>query len=122
MRNKPLPGFNKLPCGCMGVCKCPSPLKTGLVFETGPMGSGGSTGFSGPVASGTGRGGIVEKDNKKSTNKYASPIKVDLTKKSGLGPREKETNIVKFEMGNPLGIENPVALNKLYEKTEKKRK
>ena len=27
-----------------------------------------------------------------------SPIKIDLTKKSGLGPREKETNTVKFEM------------------------
>ena len=50
-----------------------------------------------------------------------SPLKVDLTKKSGLGPREKETDIVKFEMGNPLGIENPVALEKLYEKTEKPR-
>ena len=50
-----------------------------------------------------------------------SPIKIDLTKKSGLGPREKETNTVKFEMGNPLGIENPVALQKLYEKTEKPR-
>ena len=46
---------------------------------------------------------------------------VDLTKKSGLGPREKETNITKFEMGNPLGIENPVALEKLYKKTEKTR-
>ena len=45
---------------------------------------------------------------------------IDLTKKSGLGPREKETNITKFEMGNPLGIENPVALEKLYKKTEKK--
>jgi len=50
-----------------------------------------------------------------------SPFKVDLTKKSGLGPRKKETNTVKFEMGNPLGIENPVALQKLYEKTEKPR-
>jgi hypothetical protein len=29
MRNKPLPGFNKLPCGCTGTCKC-SPLKIDL--------------------------------------------------------------------------------------------
>tara|TARA_R110000824_G_scaffold73870_1_gene188092 strand:- start:398 stop:589 length:192 start_codon:yes stop_codon:yes gene_type:complete len=50
-----------------------------------------------------------------------SPLKVDLTKKSGFGPRAKETNTTKFEMGNPLGIENPVALEKLYEKTEKPR-
>ena len=50
-----------------------------------------------------------------------SPLKMDLTKKSGLGPREKETDVTKFEMGNPLGIENPVALDKLYEKTEKTR-
>jgi hypothetical protein len=50
-----------------------------------------------------------------------SPIKVDLTKKSGLGPREKETDIVKFEMGNPLGFENPVAMEKVYEQTEKTR-
>ena len=50
-----------------------------------------------------------------------SPLKVDLTKKSGLGPREEETDTVRFEMGNPLGIENPVALEKLYEKTEKER-
>ena len=50
-----------------------------------------------------------------------SPLKMDLTKKSGLGPREKETDVTKFEMGNPLGIENPVALEKLYEKTEKTR-
>ena len=50
-----------------------------------------------------------------------SPLKMDLTKKSGLGPREKETYVTKFEMGNPLGIENPVALEKLYEKTEKTR-
>ena len=28
MRNKPLPGLQKLPCGCIGACKCPSaPLK-----------------------------------------------------------------------------------------------
>ena len=51
----------------------------------------------------------------------ATPLKMDLTKKSGLGPREKETDVTKFEMGNPLGIENPVALEKLYEKTEKTR-
>ena len=51
-----------------------------------------------------------------------SPIKdVDLTKKSGLGPREKETDIVKFEMGNPLGFENPVAREKVYKQTEKTR-
>ena len=50
-----------------------------------------------------------------------SPLKVDLTKKSGLGPREKETDIVKFEMGNPLGFENPVAMEKVYEQTEKTR-
>ena len=50
-----------------------------------------------------------------------SPLKIDLTKKSGLGPRAKETNRVKFEMGNPLGIENPVALEELYKKTEKPR-
>jgi len=48
--------------------------------------------------------------------------KVDLTKKEGFGPRAKETNTTKFEMGNPLGIENPVALNKLYDKTEKPRR
>ncbi len=47
-----------------------------------------------------------------------SPLKVDLTKKEGLGPREKETDVVKFEMGNPLGFENPVARQKMYEKTE----
>ena len=47
--------------------------------------------------------------------------KVDLTKKSGFGPRAKETNTIKYEQGNPLGIENPVALDKLYEKTEKPR-
>ena len=51
-----------------------------------------------------------------------SPLKADLTKKEGLGPRAKETNTTKYEMGNPLGIENPVALQKLYEKTEKKRR
>ena len=50
-----------------------------------------------------------------------SPLKVDLTKKSGLGPREKETDIVKFEMGNPLGFENPVAIEKVYKQTEKTR-
>tara|TARA_R110002020_G_scaffold315337_2_gene530493 strand:- start:394 stop:588 length:195 start_codon:yes stop_codon:yes gene_type:complete len=50
-----------------------------------------------------------------------SPCKMDLTKKSGLGPRAKETDTVKYEQGNPLGIENPVALEKLYEKTEKPR-
>ena len=22
MRTRPLPGFNKLPCGCTGTCKC----------------------------------------------------------------------------------------------------
>tara|TARA_R100000781_G_scaffold72689_1_gene45453 strand:- start:443 stop:751 length:309 start_codon:yes stop_codon:yes gene_type:complete len=27
MRNKPLPGLNKLGCGCMGGCKCNSPLR-----------------------------------------------------------------------------------------------
>ena len=42
-----------------------------------------------------------------------SPLKMDLTKKSGLGPREKETDVTKFEMGNPLGSENPIALDKL---------
>ena len=47
---------------------------------------------------------------------------VDLTKKESFGPRAKETNTTKFEMGNPLGIENPVALQKLYEKTEKPRR
>ena len=50
-----------------------------------------------------------------------SPLKVDLTKKSGLGPREKETDVVKFEMGNPLGFENPVAREKVYKQTEKTR-
>jgi len=47
--------------------------------------------------------------------------KVDLTKKEGFGPRAKETDTTKFEMGNPLGIENPVALEKVYEKTENKK-
>tara|TARA_R100000951_G_scaffold33618_1_gene28458 strand:+ start:377 stop:571 length:195 start_codon:yes stop_codon:yes gene_type:complete len=51
-----------------------------------------------------------------------TPLKVDLTKKEGLGPRAKETNTTRYEMGNPLGIENPVAMQKLYEKTEKKRR
>ena len=53
-----------------------------------------------------------------------SPLKqggVDLTKKSGFGPSADETDITRYEMGNPLGIENPVALDKLYEKTEKPR-
>ena len=50
-----------------------------------------------------------------------SPLKVDLTKKSGFGPSAKETDTTKYEMGNPLGIENPIALEKLYEKTEKPR-
>jgi hypothetical protein len=27
MRTSPLPGFNKLACGCTGTCKCSSPLK-----------------------------------------------------------------------------------------------
>jgi hypothetical protein len=49
-----------------------------------------------------------------------TPLKVDLTKKEGYGPRAKETNTTKYEQGNPLGIENPVAMQKLYEKTEKK--
>ena len=47
-----------------------------------------------------------------------TPLKVDLTKKEGLGPREKETDTVRYEMGNPLGFENPVAREKVYEKTE----
>ena len=51
-----------------------------------------------------------------------SPLKVDLTKKEGLGPRAKQTDTTKYEMGNPLGIENTVAMEKLYEKTEKKRR
>ena len=50
-----------------------------------------------------------------------SPLRVDLTKKEGLGPREKETDTVRFEMGNPLGFENPVAREKVYEQTEKPR-
>ena len=50
-----------------------------------------------------------------------SPLRIDLTKKEGFGPREKETDRVKFEMGNPLGFENPVARKKLYKKTEKER-
>jgi len=52
---------------------------------------------------------------------FSKTSKVDLTKKSGFGPRAKQTNTTKFEMGNPLGIENPVALEKLYKKTEKPR-
>ena len=51
-----------------------------------------------------------------------TPLKVDLTKKEGFGPSAKETNTTRYEMGNPLGIENPVAMQKLYEKTEKKRR
>ncbi len=73
MRNSPLPGFNKLPCGCTGTCN-------------------------------------------------HSPLKVDLTKKEGFGPSAKETDTTKYEMGNPLGIENPVAMEKLYGKTEIKRR
>ena len=73
MRNKPLPGFTKRACGCVGVCN-------------------------------------------------HSPLKVDLTKKEGLGPSAKETDTTKYEMGNPLGIENTVAMEKLYEKTEKPRR
>ena len=53
---------------------------------------------------------------------FVKKDKVDLTKKKGFGPSAKETNTTKFEMGNPLGIENPVALQKLYEKTEKPRR
>ena len=53
--------------------------------------------------------------------KSPSPFRVDLTKKSGFGPRAKETNTTKYEQGNPLGIENPVALEKLYNKTENKK-
>ena len=62
--------------------------------------------------------------------KMTSPAKqkVDLTKKSGFGPMEikeddqsRKAHTIKYEQGNPLGIENPVALEKLYEKTEKPR-
>jgi hypothetical protein len=48
-----------------------------------------------------------------------------IEKKSGFGPMEikeddqsREAQTIKYEQGNPLGIENPVALEKLYEKTE----
>ena len=52
-----------------------------------------------------------------------SPIKqgVGPIKTEGLGPREKETDVVEFEMGNPSGFENPVAREKVYEQTEKDR-
>jgi hypothetical protein len=54
-----------------------------------------------------------------------SPFKVDLTKKSGLGPREKafltkeEKDIVEHEQTKYKDFENPVTREKVYEQTEK---
>tara|TARA_R100000664_G_C2642762_1_gene66979 strand:- start:207 stop:392 length:186 start_codon:yes stop_codon:yes gene_type:complete len=52
-----------------------------------------------------------------------SPIKQDVgpVKTEGLGPREETTEKVEYEQGNPFGIENRIAREKLYEKTEKER-
>ena len=52
-----------------------------------------------------------------------SPIKQDIgpVKIEGLGPREETTEKVEYEQGNPFGIENRIAREKLYEKTENDR-
>ena len=44
----------------------------------------------------------------------AKPIEVKQT-------REETTEKVEYEQGNPFGIENRIAREKLYEKTEKER-
>jgi hypothetical protein len=61
-------------------------------------------------------------------NKLKSPLKVDLTKKEGFGPREKaflteeEKNIVKHEQTKYKDFENPVTRERsFYSQTEKER-
>ena len=57
--------------------------------------------------------------------KMASPLKVDLTKKTGLGPRTDENLKQHFPQGNDKFIEDmedPKQREKLYNITEKERK